>query len=203
MDIDWTAYRETFPDRYIQPGELDELVSQILLKFPKPPAMCLDIGGGTTGTSALRSENATAFTLDPHVSPPPWQTPITWDTKETFDLIVARGSINYLTVEELRKIPRLLKPQGRAIFNTFLTPKEISRPFHNSLSGTSGTEFTRIQKRGETETIHHTLQISGGQTIEHTFFHHPLKLLLSIFSNNFQSSISLNNNSLLCRFKKL
>ena len=107
----WNNYRAQFPSRYFQSGYFDSELAKILASKKSGYLKILDIGGGEQGTIVLNQPSYEVFYLDPYVkNPPKWvKGRIEWSTKEQFDLIVARGCVNYFTPEQLEKIPLMLK----------------------------------------------------------------------------------------------
>jgi SAM-dependent methyltransferase len=118
--------------RWLQkPGELLEFAAF------KPTDSVLDLCGGTGAISkeVLRLSNERArvalFDLNPRVEDHRIEC-ITGDVnsgglarvRSKFDLIVCRQALGYLKLNSLAEdLPRLLKPEGRFTFNTFVKPK--------------------------------------------------------------------------------
>lgn len=185
MEIDWTKYTDLYPDRYIKSSTIDERLKTLLEQKNKvsiKPLHILDIGGNK-GTEVLNSNKIyyETYFLDPYMKKPDWyQKQIIWhdlfDLKYKFDIIVAKNSLNYLTENELRIIPKVLKKDGVFIANTFIHPREIDREFVNSKTGVKGREKT-IFKKGK---IYHYLHV-GNNIIEHSFFHYDIHKLIEIF----------------------
>ncbi|HSI21070.1 MAG TPA: methyltransferase domain-containing protein [Verrucomicrobiae bacterium] len=177
----WDNYRSTFPKRYITPGFFDEYLENCLRQ--RHPKTILDIGGGTEGTAALQEIGVPTYLLDPFVKgKPDWITEkVPWDTTLTFDAVVARGSINYLTKEELLRTQEMLNPGGTFIANTFLNPPPEEwgeRPYQNSL-GHTGIERSRYNP--STSSIEHVLIPSKGEPIEHSFFYYSPEEYRALF----------------------
>ncbi|MES3004849.1 MAG: hypothetical protein V4690_01900 [Patescibacteria group bacterium] len=178
---DWNKYKNTFPTRYLEQGYFDEYIKKIISETK--PKTILDIGGGVTGTTALVDSGAKVYLLDPFVTnKPDWIfEKINWDTVQQFDLVVARGSINYLTTNELLKINKLISPEGTFIANTFLNqPKqEWSERLYVNTLGEEGTERSRYNL--EKQVIEHELVTKSGEVISHTFFYHSPDIYKKIF----------------------
>lgn len=168
----WTDYKKTFPVQYIKLGYFDEYIRQIVLE--KKPETILDIGGGVDGTLALKDTGSQVYLLDPYIPvKPEWIAgQVDWGTKKQFDLIVARGSINYLSTEELHKIKDMLVPGGIFIANTFIKcPSGVwsERPYLN-VAGEKGIERSRYD---ESEgSVKHELIPEHGDPITHSFFYY-------------------------------
>ena len=165
---DWNHYRQTFPDRYWKEGLFDQLIEQFVQA--KAPARCLDIGGGA-GTRALSSAPQVHL-LDPFVDVlAPWMTGRAhWETPHAdFDLVVARGSINYLTPEQLAIVPQFVVSGGHLLANTFLDQPSSqwrARPVTNG-KGEVGEEMMRCIDG----VVEHQLHFPS-QSITHHFFYH-------------------------------
>lgn len=168
----WTNYKKTFPVQYIKLGYFDEYVRQIVLE--KKLKLILDVGGGIDGSIILKNTDSEVYLLDPFISvKPEWMVgKVDWNTTKQFDLIVARGSINYLERKELSKIKELLNLGGFFVANTFLLPppaKWTERPYKNR-EGHGGLERSRYNlKRGIVE---HELVPEHGEKIKHSFFYY-------------------------------
>lgn len=161
MSIDWNKYYKTFPQRYIEWNPFDNFVSHYVDKYG--PKDALDVGGGVYGTSALSPIIPTL--LDPYVDPRrPWwfREVISWgDLHETYDLIVCRGSINYLTPQQIQ----LLAFSGdNIIANTFNPSLGMKYRKYESLSS-SGLEISITRE----DLVHHALIDDHMNVLYHTF----------------------------------
>jgi hypothetical protein len=171
----WDKYRSTFPLRYLEKSYFDEYLETLIDQ--KGPQTALDIGGGVTGTAALNRSSLRAYLLDPFVNlKPDWVIEnLNWETDKTFDLVLARGSINYLSKDQVMRVPKLLKPRAVFLANTFLSPPPTEwngRPYRNA-EGEMGTEFARY--RPSTGTVEHRLAPEKGEEIVHSFFYYTSK----------------------------
>lgn len=144
----WNNYRAQFPSRYFQSGPFDEELNKHLQGKQGQYLKVLDIGGGELGTTILNQENLEVYYLDPFVKIPPKWTKgrVDWDTNEKFDLIVARGCVNYFTPPQLEKIPLLLNKGGTFMANTFekAPGHEWQEKTVENLSGIKGIERSRL-----------------------------------------------------------
>lgn len=122
MKNDWNKYREYFPTRYFSLGDFDEYLRNYLTKNPQVETI-LDIGGGAFGSEVLKDFNKKVYLLDPFIDQAPdWmEGKVGYDHQMKFDLVVARGSINYLTPDQISQILLWIKPKGMFVANTFLT----------------------------------------------------------------------------------
>jgi len=198
---DWNNYKNIFPTRYLELGYFDEYIKKFVLD--KKPKKILDIGGGVDGTTALKDSGALVYLLDPFVTnKPDWiYEKIDWNNNEKFDVIVARGSINYLTEAELIKIKDFVNPGGYFIANTFLNPPDENwseRPYVN-VSGQNGIERSRYIT--EKKTIEHELILPTRKTVNHLFFYYSPSDYLKIFPN-INTTEYKKNSAILC-FKKV
>jgi hypothetical protein len=167
----WNSYQELFPDRYFQKGFFDEEVSKFLNN--KKYLKVLDIGGGQKGTEILNRKDLEVYYLDPYIeNPPKWiKAKTDWDTNERFDLIIARGCINYLSFKELERIPLLLNKGGVFMANSFVNPPiiENSKEVKN-LKGEKGVETVKL----ENSIVKHQIKFKNYQ-VDHNFFYYSLE----------------------------
>lgn len=171
-NVNWNQYQLYFPKRYFERTYFDEKL-EFFLHTSFPIKTALDIGGGRNGTAALKVYNIKTWLLDPFVHGfAEWmQGKTTWNSIRKFDLIVARGSINYLTEDQIRKIFSL-KFKKFFIANSFDEhPDSIwtERPFL-TLSGESGIE--KFKYNEQSRTVEHKLEFKNGFEIEHNFYYY-------------------------------
>jgi hypothetical protein len=195
---DWEQYDQTFPTRYLKKGALDTWLEEWVHNHGPVPTI-LDIGGGIEGTEALRNLSE-VWALDTGVAKAPKdQIKTTWEEvpQRHFDLVVLRGSINYLSLDELEKLPHLPRSGGLVVFNTFLEPRDMTRPFENK-AGQRGQESSKFDPR--TGLIEHTLE-TPDQTLIHHFHHRPPELFHRIFDPHGNLGLQTNKtNSVLGTF---
>jgi hypothetical protein len=95
-----------------------------------------------------------------------------------FDLVIIKGAFNYLTDTEIKLILTKIKPKGKLIFNTFLTPpEERKRNLENKL-GDIGEEKSLLVD----DKIIHQWKI-GSKIINHWFYFRSIDWILDNFSN--------------------
>lgn len=209
----WETYTSIFPDRYLKDSPIDGRIADWIDNRERtntPAARCLDVGGGTKGTAALKmgatADNPTThvWSLDPNVTPPNWAEPLSWaNTPEGyFDLIVAKNSINYLTIQEIKALTKMLTAGGTLLCNSFQKPSEIHRPFQNSESGTYGMEHTSYNTA--TGKIDHRLEITGPtpRVITHCFYFYPEEAFRKALTPGKLEINAYNINSVLYKFEK-
>lgn len=191
VKIDWNKYESVFPDRYLRRTHFDDLKDRMIGE----ELNILDIGGGIKGSlNKEQAENNGVWLLDPHVEklPPAYAGKATWgEPGFEYDLIIARGSFNYLTSGEIRIIPQLLRPGGCFIFNTFLRPTEIYREYTKD-GVSAGIEKTLVQRIDDYRTeVRHFLIPKNGNPVEHVFTHYSDSLIRKSFFRgmNIQSRI--------------
>ena len=178
----WDNYRDNFPTRYIDEGYFDVYLAAMLriYRFKE----ILDVGGGELGTQVLKdASKANVYLLDPYVEKvPAWMTgKAHWNRYGRYDLIVARGSINYLTDQELYWVKTWLNDGGHFVANTFLTPPSTEwteRPYE-TVSGIKGIE--RFRYSAEHKVVQHELIPSHGDKISHRFFYRSREDYENIF----------------------
>lgn len=189
--LDWNEYTSWYSDRYIKPSESDSIIYD---KLPKHIDTAIDVGGGVRGTYYLKADKH--LLLDPYVKSS-LQT-IDWDdvNPNCADVIIARGSINYLTEQEIKKLIKALRGGGVFAFNTFATPKTGRRRYFNSYSG-SGVEYYKfVEDIGEYGSIEHTLEPDmTNWKIVHTFYYYPHKVFLNLALDECCSLTTVHNNN--------
>lgn len=176
IPVDWTKYRQTFPKRYTKPGLLDNTLEALLDLRPRrspKPIEVLDVGGGE-GTPVLKkyaARGVDTWLLDPAVPPASWMCgSITWkqflETPSTiYDIIVCRGSLNYLLLSYIEKLfPRC----DVFIANTFIHPPPDA---WSSRSVEESDDVERFRFRPDTRTVEHELVTDNG-VICHSFWWH-------------------------------
>jgi hypothetical protein len=165
--VDWETYYKDFPDRYLRRSAFDDEVEREIVNrvadhcchpIGKQTIDALEIGGGINGSQMLNVPDVKCWSLDPNVDCPEWmEGAVDWNTEQKFDVIVCRGSFNYLLWHNVQQIPDMLKSNGVFLFNTFYQPRNGRRSYVNSVSGVSGCEV--FSHRGTT--ILHTLEPDG------------------------------------------
>ena len=180
--MNWNTYKDVFPVRYLQHSAFDDLVIQFTLG--QNPVKTLDVGGGIDGTQVLKGVSGLIYLLDPFIDNyPHWMAGnLGWDTElRNFDLIVCRGSINYLTRDQIRSLRGKMRPGGFLLANTFLKApmRDSERPF-TTASGVRGLELSRIKgfvdkTGGDDLIVGHRLEFESGpvREISHQFFYYP------------------------------
>lgn len=196
VEVDWENYTETFPDRYLHPSPFDAEVQAALAV--QECATVLDIGGGKHGTPYLNQLHLTCWLLDPGIEGcPAWmQSNLNWQEVRGmhFDCIVARGSFNYLTRDQIQLIPDLLKPGGWFMGNTFYRPRSGSRAYMNSATGVCGIE--RFVYCSDNGLIMHELEPDGQDyIIRHSFFVYSLDDIIALLGTGRLSFAFLRANS--------
>jgi hypothetical protein len=186
-DFSWEHYENLFPARYIHTGQFDQEILKVIEDIK--PWAALDIGGGKYGTKALR-DVFRVFLLDPFIKHMPfWMDGrFNWDeigrdqNGETFHLVVLRGSINYLSAEQL-KIAASATDRA-LIANTFLEePQEYRERPYETIHGDEGLEITRYDP--STQTVTHILKPSKSprdcpDEIVHQFYYRSPEWFQSI-----------------------
>ena len=183
--VDWNLYREQFPARYWEEGEFDERLEQFFGQVGKV-STALDIGGGVLGTRALKDfvvrRQLVCDLLDPYVAalPEHFRAARNWGDlgPRDYDVICARGSINYLSVEQLRAVRGMMSPGGCFVANTFLTAPstELVRRKATNAEGEEGFEESQLIGN----VVHHRV-VFDDYDVGHTFFYYPLEVYQAIF----------------------
>lgn len=171
MEIDWSSYEEKFPERYWLPSQFDLILESWMRKCATQEMSLLDVGCGIHGTKSIaRWKGVNWFALDPFVPTPEGYQEASWPLGGAkFDVIVLRGSINYLTKEQLLELKSALKEGGSLLANTFLTKPDEEwreRPYIDG-RGISGIERSRCVSG----VVQHQLVLEK-EIIDHTFFYY-------------------------------
>lgn len=200
---DWNLYRKQFPTRYWKQGLFDNKLIEKLNYWKsknKKINTGLDVGCGTLGTLVFRDfsieNNIKVDMLDPYVDKKPdWmRNKIDWDSNDKYDIIIARGSINYLNEVQIKKLKLMLSDGGLLIANTFLSPptKDWSeRPATNEI-GEIGLERSRLVGN----IVEHQI-IFDNYKVNHTFFYYTKEKYEELFGEIFFSSYTKNSNLLI------
>lgn len=180
FNVDWNRYQQQFPTRYVKPGFFDGYVGGLLQTLK--PNRILEVGGGINGMSVINQYLAkwpkTFYTiLDPNITGCRHAHAESWEAVSPVpcDVIVARGTLNYLTSTEFAKIPNHLKHGGIFVANTFggCPPATWTERRYTSADGTEGLE--RFRWNPDTLKIDHELRIGSSidhDIIAHSFYYH-------------------------------
>ena len=113
IENNWNSYRDFFPDRYWKIGDVDTFFLKKINELNIEKENLLDVGGGALGTEILKNMFKKHILLDPNITNIPnyINKNVTFQelkaNKEKFNLIVARGSINYLNELEIKQLKKL------------------------------------------------------------------------------------------------
>jgi hypothetical protein len=181
--IDWQAYSEVFPERYVLPSKSDAFIQEKLQHIRRGRA--LDIGGGVTGTGFLLNWALQYRLLDPFVDSNLHST--NWELESpprgiprSYDVVLARGSLNYLSVPQIRLAANLTR--GVFAFNTFKHPSNGERQY-SSKTGSGIERYEFFNGAGPFGKIVHTLCPDNDTPIVHEFFYYPVNFLVNILQS--------------------
>jgi len=161
--MNWNEYRKNFPDRYWKESFFDKLLLDFLSR--ENIKEVLDFGGGKYGTEILNNPVFSVYFQDPFVTKPDWQK--SPEPNQKFDAIVARGCINYLTLEEISSLKNRLKPNGYLIFNSFeKEPQAYEKTFIDGKG-----EICLEKAYCKDGVVHHIIE-KHEERISHTFFYY-------------------------------
>jgi hypothetical protein len=179
MKPDWNKYRETFPNRYWGWGEIDKIIQdQYDLIGPKT---ILDVGGGAYGTDCLRNmvqrDGVKMYLCDPNIEKcPDWMVSnislsLACHQEEKFDLVIMRGSLNFLMPWEIRQAEYIGK---NLIANTFRNcPSDRWEARNNG----DFIELYRSLRKQYPAVIENILVKDDNTVIEHSFYYYSEKEL--------------------------
>ena len=184
----WSQYEETFPDRYLERSYFDDFKDRMVTEGLD----ILDIGGGVKGClSPAQAKRNNAWLLDPFLykidAPEGYIAKIS-DIKGTkpYDLIIMRGSFNYIPPLSLLELKDYLKPGGNIIFNTFIEPTEIFRPYFKKKKFTGYEKTIFVPGPGssvENGTMWHFLIPEKGKIIQHSFSYYSHNWIKPLFKD--------------------
>lgn len=197
--INWQSYAETFPSKYVNHTKSDESVEKTINMLPNGSA--LDVGGGVSGTEYLKEWAVDYYLLDPYVRSSERQVSWLEVKNRKFDIILARGSFNYLSITEITTLLECIGERGAFFFNTFLTPKTGSRRY-SSVSGQGIESFKFVSGKPFGKIIHTLAPDDSDVLIRHEFYYYPTEFLESIFKEHkIKWSLTKTNNTglYMCR----
>ncbi len=189
-NIDWNEYEDTFPAKYVNYSQFsDKLMEDAIgskVANAGHPISGLDVGGGLLGTRYLVKWTKSYSLLDPFVESHLPQ--ICWSDLEarTFDVVLARGSINYLTQYCIKQLADAVQEDGLFLFNTFIQPpsEQMERLYHTKTSS-FGSERARMVTGGPFGSVEHTLYPNEKDyCIVHTFYYYPLSFLRELLEES-------------------
>lgn len=201
--VDWNTYRRDFPCRYWEQGVIDDFIVKERENYRQTSLdkkLCiLDVGGGVYGTQVLHHTLDTVYALDPYITQVPCWVKEHWswvNLKKSmilFDIIVLRGSLNYLTKEQLFILKSQLKTNGFLFANTFVKPP--SSVWSTPRKTEQGWESVFLD---ENSCIHHKLvNEKSKEVIEHMFYFYDQDILHSIFTPHLRVELYKQNSVLL------
>lgn len=175
-EVDWNKYYENFPDRYFStPDQIKSILSSKSIRKIES----LEVGGN--------NKVSTKYSLDPFVKADK-AINITYDDLENkkFELIVCQNAINYLTVEEIKKLIDSLRNDGVFIANTF---KNL---VWNSNRDNEVTYF-------DGEKINHLLVKENDDILHHQFYYYGEKFFVDL---GFEVELYNDDKSMLVKYTK-
>lgn len=191
IENNWNKYRDFFPDRYWKIGEVDNFFLKKINELNIERKNLLDVGGGALGTEVLKNMFKKHVLLDPNIMNVPnyINENVTFQklqfNKEKFDVIVARGSINYLNEWEIKQLKELRNENGLIIFNTFCEPP--SENWNKKVYETNGMKIEESARfNNEKNIVEHEL-ITNNKKIVHTFNYYSEAQFKKILGENLES----------------
>lgn len=196
-DIDWNNYSREFPERYIKQSKFDsEVIEEIanLAKKVKRKLNVLEIGANNDARF-MSNEIENYYVFDKFTNNAKNSIPL----KESdlgsvnVDLIIMRGTFNYLTKEEISRLKEIISRNSCVLmFNTFSKPSSIRRPYKSLDS--EGIETSEYDEK--TNKIVHTLYPNNKpHAIRHSFFYYDLEQIRTLF-NGLKCEEKQDNNSI-------
>ena len=144
VSVDWSKYRDTFPDKYMKVSEFDHIVwnlhGQMVRQNLPNSTHVLEIGSGTDSFNMKffthPDGSSKYYALDPYCGK---GYPSPEDMK--FDLVLCRGTLGYLTETQIQKMVKYAGNKGIVILNTlFIMPAEKIASRYKSKQG-GGIEY--------------------------------------------------------------
>lgn len=173
-EIIWDNYYEQFPERYFRtPFEIKEIIDSTPFKESKT----LEIGGNKNVCSK--------YSYDPYVKSDNALNLSAAELKEhTFDYIVIRNAISYISVSDLNFYKSLLNKGGLLIANTFKTAPELR---------VRDEEVVYVKD----DYVNHYLYV-GDEIFKHRFYNRSLEFWLNM---GFEVK-EYNSNSIILKYTK-
>lgn len=207
--IDWNEYSQIFPLHYVEPSGSDITMKWVLSK--EKPGKAVDVGGGVNGTPYLIDWADDYTLLDPFVQSKLLN--ITWNDLyssrvrgNSFDVILARGSINYLSEDLIATLADTIVKGGIFVFNTFINPPsdKMERKYTSKVG--KGIERAELVRGGPFGKVRHELSPDDEDySIIHTFHYYPISLFKEVLGDGewFDCKVFKSNNSavFVCRRK--
>lgn len=200
--IDWNEYSRTFPLHYVDISSSDVTMKWALSK--EKPGRAVDVGGGVNGTSYLIDWADDYVLLDPFVKSK--LLAITWEDLFSscahgnfFDVVLARGAINYLG--HAGQIPILagaVAKGGLFIFNTFINPPSDKMERRYTSKTGNGIERAELVPGGPFgKVMHELIPDDEDYTIIHKFYYYPISFFKEVIGDGeeFDCKVYKSNNS--------
>lgn len=184
-DVDWESYNEDFPFRYLGSSEFDVIARReikILSESLKRKINVLEIGSNKKARYFDKRTIDKYYAFDKFVK---LEDKDIIQVKEKdlikvdADIVIIRGSINYLDKKEIERLKKIIaKNKSILLFNTFTKPSEIKRKYVSKNS--RGLEVSYYDKANGK--INHYLYPEGKDYgIKHSFFYYDIDMLKDLF----------------------
>ncbi len=183
--VDWNNYNELFPDRYLNKSNFDIFVNKEIKSLSsrsKRKINLLEIGSNKKIRYLDKKFVNNYYILDKFVKVKNKDVKQIGEKdlqKIDVDLIIIRGTFNYLNKIEIINIKKIiLKNKCKLIFNTFNSPSSVNRQYINKNS--KGLEISDYDKKNKI--INHYLYPKGkNYYIKHSFFYYDNKEIKELF----------------------
>jgi len=183
--IDWNKYNYVFPKRYLERSKFDLIVKKEIKELSNKlhrKVNILEIGSNKKIRFFNKIYVKKYYVYDKFVKINERRvTQIEENNllKIRTDLIILRGTFNYLNKKEIVRLKKIvLKNRSTLLFNTFINPKTIKREYINkNLRGIETSDYDEKSKK-----INHSLYPKGkNYVIEHSFFYYEIKEIRKLF----------------------
>jgi hypothetical protein len=125
IPVDWSKYRETFPEKYMKVSDFDHIVwnlhKQMVDHTLSESVHVLEVGGGTDdfymNFFTHPDGSSKYWCIDPYCGKG-----CDWDSvceNIKFDLVLCRGTVGYLTGEQIKKMVKYAGDKGIIVMNNF------------------------------------------------------------------------------------
>lgn len=186
-NINWNEYRTYFPSKYWNHSYFDDFINSFFKKLNRQSCFILDIGAGVLSNDIFK-DFQNYYVLDPFIQNNNYAKEIlNWNNinKFNYHYCLCRGALNYLTIEELRKIKEL---NCNFLFNTFAN-YPIAVDFNNAkknqfINLNNQICFEQaIHKKIDNQIIIEHLITGENIFLKHNFYYYSLDMLKEIFNN--------------------
>lgn len=185
-DINWEEYNDVFPKKYLEKSEFDDLVKKEIKNISndlRRKINVLEIGPNKLIRYYDKDFIDNYYVFDKYVKVSD-NNVIQIEEKDLIskkvDLIILRGTINYLNKKEIERLKQIvINNKCILLFNTFKNPTVIKRSYDSKISG--GIESTSYDPEKK-EITHILAPKDSDYVVKHSFFFYSFDELKEFFN---------------------